>query len=144
MCCYVVFVSGGGAASYQSQRYDDAGTDSTTTILQLSTSSSLFSFRLLLYYIADDCCVRKIVTLESMIEQGPRLVLQDDGNSAFISNAELALSKLGLSGFFQAVIIGDECEHPKPHPEPKLWAALEELDKSGSHLSFDLILVRLA
>ncbi|KAL5067248.1 hypothetical protein RYX36_018135, partial [Vicia faba] len=47
-------------------------------------------------------------------------------------NAELALSKLGLSDFFQAVIIGDECEHPKPHPEPYL-KGLEALKASKDH-----------
>ncbi|CAI8609362.1 unnamed protein product [Vicia faba] len=47
-------------------------------------------------------------------------------------NAELALSKLGLSDFFQAVIIGDECEHPKPHPEPYL-KGLEALKSSKDH-----------
>ncbi|KAL5055455.1 hypothetical protein RYX36_036137 [Vicia faba] len=47
-------------------------------------------------------------------------------------NAELALSKLGLSDFFQAVIIGDECEHPKPHPEPYL-KGIEALKASKDH-----------
>ncbi|KAH0855320.1 hypothetical protein HID58_013774 [Brassica napus] len=31
-------------------------------------------------------------------------------------NAELMISKLGLTDFFQAVILGSECEYPKPHP----------------------------
>ncbi|XP_058778141.1 haloacid dehalogenase-like hydrolase domain-containing protein Sgpp isoform X2 [Vicia villosa] len=47
-------------------------------------------------------------------------------------NAELALSKLGLTDFFQAVIIGDECEHAKPHPEPFL-KGLEALKASKDH-----------
>ncbi|CAN1333951.1 Haloacid dehalogenase-like hydrolase domain-containing protein Sgpp [Linum perenne] len=47
-------------------------------------------------------------------------------------NAELAISKLGLSDFFQAVILGDECEHAKPHPEP-YQKALEVLQVSKDH-----------
>uniref|UniRef100_A0A9I9D6R4 Haloacid dehalogenase-like hydrolase domain-containing protein Sgpp n=1 Tax=Cucumis melo TaxID=3656 RepID=A0A9I9D6R4_CUCME len=31
-------------------------------------------------------------------------------------NAELMISMLGLMDFFETIIIGDECEHPKPHP----------------------------
>ncbi|XP_038903561.1 haloacid dehalogenase-like hydrolase domain-containing protein Sgpp [Benincasa hispida] len=38
------------------------------------------------------------------------------------TNAELVISMLGLTGFFEVVIIGDECEHAKPHPEPCLKA----------------------
>ncbi|KAE9606851.1 putative sugar-terminal-phosphatase [Lupinus albus] len=47
-------------------------------------------------------------------------------------NAELLLSKLGLSDFFEAVIIGDECEHAKPHPDPYL-KGLEVLKASKDH-----------
>ncbi|KAJ0113201.1 hypothetical protein Patl1_01198 [Pistacia atlantica] len=47
-------------------------------------------------------------------------------------NAELMISKLGLSDFFDVVIIGDECEHAKPHPEPYL-KALEVLNVSKDH-----------
>ncbi|CAN0842771.1 Haloacid dehalogenase-like hydrolase domain-containing protein Sgpp [Linum grandiflorum] len=47
-------------------------------------------------------------------------------------NAELAISKLGLCDFFQAVILGDECEHAKPHPEP-YQKALELLQVSKEH-----------
>ncbi|KAK4770354.1 hypothetical protein SAY87_030886 [Trapa incisa] len=38
------------------------------------------------------------------------------------ANAELLISQLGLSDFFQAVVIGSECEHAKPHPDPYLKA----------------------
>lgn len=48
------------------------------------------------------------------------------------ANAELMISKLGLSDFFDAVIIGDECEHAKPHPDPYL-KALEVLKASKDH-----------
>ncbi|XP_057449716.1 haloacid dehalogenase-like hydrolase domain-containing protein Sgpp isoform X2 [Lotus japonicus] len=47
-------------------------------------------------------------------------------------NAELIISKLGLSYFFDAVILGDECEHAKPHPEPYL-KGLEALKASKNH-----------
>ncbi|KAI4371481.1 hypothetical protein MLD38_019711 [Melastoma candidum] len=47
-------------------------------------------------------------------------------------NAELMISMLGLSDFFQAVILGSECKHAKPHPEPYL-KALEVLDASKEH-----------
>ncbi|EFH57419.1 hypothetical protein ARALYDRAFT_902141 [Arabidopsis lyrata subsp. lyrata] len=47
-------------------------------------------------------------------------------------NAELMISKLGLTDFFQAVILGSECEHPKPHPGPYL-KALEVLNVSKEH-----------
>jgi len=48
------------------------------------------------------------------------------------ANAELLISRLGLSDFFEAVILGDECEHPKPHPEAYL-KALEILKISKDH-----------
>ncbi|OAP10435.1 hypothetical protein AXX17_AT2G35620 [Arabidopsis thaliana] len=47
-------------------------------------------------------------------------------------NAELMISKLGLTDFFQAVILGSECEFPKPHPGPYL-KALEVLNVSKEH-----------
>ncbi|CAH8362914.1 unnamed protein product [Eruca vesicaria subsp. sativa] len=47
-------------------------------------------------------------------------------------NAELMISKLGLTDFFQAVILGSECEYPKPHPGPYL-KALEVLNVSKEH-----------
>lgn len=48
------------------------------------------------------------------------------------ANAELMLSILGLTDFFDAVIIGGECEHAKPHPEPYL-KGLEALKASKDH-----------
>lgn len=47
-------------------------------------------------------------------------------------NAELMISMLGLSDFFEAIIIGDECEYAKPHPDPYL-RALELLKVSKDH-----------
>lgn len=47
-------------------------------------------------------------------------------------NAELMISLLGLSDFFEAVIIGGECEHAKPHPDPYL-KGLEALKASKDH-----------
>ncbi|CAN6179756.1 unnamed protein product [Urochloa humidicola] len=47
-------------------------------------------------------------------------------------NAELMISLLGLSDFFQAVIVGGECEQPKPSPYPYL-KALKELQVSAEH-----------
>ncbi|GLT44756.1 hypothetical protein SLA2020_186340 [Shorea laevis] len=47
-------------------------------------------------------------------------------------NAELMINKLGLSEFFDTVVIGDECEHGKPHPDPYL-RALEVLKVSKDH-----------
>ncbi|KAF5477705.1 hypothetical protein F2P56_004322 [Juglans regia] len=47
-------------------------------------------------------------------------------------NAELMISKLGLSDFFDALIIGGECKHAKPYPDPYL-KALEILNVSKDH-----------
>ncbi|XBI34192.1 hypothetical protein VPH35_120028 [Triticum aestivum] len=47
-------------------------------------------------------------------------------------NAELMIKLLGLSDFFQAVIVGGECEKPKPAPFPYL-KALKELGVSAAH-----------
>ncbi|KAI4327229.1 hypothetical protein L6164_019717 [Bauhinia variegata] len=47
-------------------------------------------------------------------------------------NAELMIKILGLSDFFDVVIIGGECEHAKPHPDPYL-KALEALKASKDH-----------
>ncbi|KAE8712790.1 Haloacid dehalogenase-like hydrolase domain-containing protein Sgpp [Hibiscus syriacus] len=47
-------------------------------------------------------------------------------------NAELMISKLGLKDFFNVVIVGSECEHAKPYPDPYL-KALELLKVSKDH-----------
>ncbi|PSS11609.1 Haloacid dehalogenase-like hydrolase domain-containing protein Sgpp [Actinidia chinensis var. chinensis] len=47
-------------------------------------------------------------------------------------NAELMISTLGLSDFFDCVILGNECEHGKPFPDPYL-KALEALKVSKDH-----------
>ncbi|KAH7833738.1 hypothetical protein Vadar_009267 [Vaccinium darrowii] len=47
-------------------------------------------------------------------------------------NAELMISTLGLSDFFEAVILGDDCEHAKPFPDPYL-KALDILKVSKDH-----------
>ena len=47
-------------------------------------------------------------------------------------NAELMIYILGLSDFFQAVILGCECENAKPHPEPFL-KGLEAIKASKDH-----------
>ncbi|CAO2184116.1 unnamed protein product, partial [Urochloa humidicola] len=47
-------------------------------------------------------------------------------------NAELMISLLGLSDFFQAIIVGGECEQPKPAPYPYL-KAIKELQVSADH-----------
>lgn len=48
------------------------------------------------------------------------------------ANAELMVSILGLSEFFEVLIIGGECEHAKPYPDPYL-KALEVLNVSKDH-----------
>ncbi|KAI5655841.1 hypothetical protein M9H77_33028 [Catharanthus roseus] len=48
------------------------------------------------------------------------------------SNAELMISLLGLTDFFEAIIIGSECERAKPFPDPYL-KALELLKVSKDH-----------
>lgn len=48
------------------------------------------------------------------------------------ANAELMLSILGLTDFFEALIIGSECDHAKPHPDPYL-KGLEVLNESKDH-----------
>ncbi|KAL3743364.1 hypothetical protein ACJRO7_018633 [Eucalyptus globulus] len=48
------------------------------------------------------------------------------------ANAELIISILGLSDFFEALVVGSECEHAKPHPEPYL-KALDLLKASKEH-----------
>ncbi|XP_072975106.1 haloacid dehalogenase-like hydrolase domain-containing protein Sgpp [Typha angustifolia] len=47
-------------------------------------------------------------------------------------NAELMISCVGLSDFFQEVVIGDECERSKPYPDPYL-TALRRLKASPGH-----------
>lgn len=48
------------------------------------------------------------------------------------SNAELIISMLGLSDFFELLIIGSECERAKPFPDPYL-KALQVLGVSPEH-----------
>ncbi|CAK9172641.1 unnamed protein product [Ilex paraguariensis] len=47
-------------------------------------------------------------------------------------NAELMISLLGLSDFFEAVILGSDCARAKPFPDPYL-KALEVLNVSKDH-----------
>lgn len=47
-------------------------------------------------------------------------------------NAELMISMLGLTDFFQVVVVGSECERAKPLPDPYL-KALKELKASAEH-----------
>lgn len=47
-------------------------------------------------------------------------------------NAELMVSILGLSDFFESIIIGSECDRAKPHPDPYL-KALQVLNTSKDH-----------
>ncbi|KAI0509903.1 hypothetical protein KFK09_010503 [Dendrobium nobile] len=47
-------------------------------------------------------------------------------------NAELMISILGLSDFFQVIVLGCECERAKPFPDPYL-RALKELNASPKH-----------
>lgn len=47
-------------------------------------------------------------------------------------NAELMISLLGLTDFFQALILGDDCERAKPFPDPYL-KALDVLKVSKEH-----------
>ena len=44
---------------------------------------------------------------------------------------QLMLGSSGLLGCFETIVTGDECSHPKPHPEPYL-SALKLLDVSAS------------
>ncbi|XVF10976.1 hypothetical protein REPUB_Repub07fG0229300 [Reevesia pubescens] len=52
--------------------------------------------------------------------------------NALKPNAELMISKLSLKDFFDAVILGSDCEHAKPYPDPYL-KALEVLKVSKDH-----------
>ncbi|KAB2626933.1 haloacid dehalogenase-like hydrolase domain-containing protein Sgpp [Pyrus ussuriensis x Pyrus communis] len=47
-------------------------------------------------------------------------------------NAELILSKLKLTDFFEIVVLGEECVRAKPFPDPYL-TALEKLNLSNEH-----------
>ncbi|XP_062174028.1 haloacid dehalogenase-like hydrolase domain-containing protein Sgpp isoform X2 [Alnus glutinosa] len=47
-------------------------------------------------------------------------------------NAELLISMLGLSDFFEIVVLGDECERQKPFPDSYL-KALQALEVSNKH-----------
>lgn len=47
-------------------------------------------------------------------------------------NAELIISKLGLSDFFQSVVLANDCARVKPFPDPYL-KGLEGVNSSPSH-----------
>lgn len=47
-------------------------------------------------------------------------------------NAEMMISALGLTDFFDCVVLGSECEHAKPYPDPYL-KALDTLKVSKDH-----------
>ncbi|KAB1225035.1 Haloacid dehalogenase-like hydrolase domain-containing protein Sgpp [Morella rubra] len=47
-------------------------------------------------------------------------------------NAELLISMIGLSDFFEILVLGNECERQKPFPDPYL-KALQALEVSDKH-----------
>jgi len=51
---------------------------------------------------------------------------------AAVTNAELIISILGLSDFFQLIVTGEDCERSKPFPDPYL-RALHLLGASPDH-----------
>lgn len=57
-------------------------------------------------------------------------------------NAELMISLLGLTDFFHAVILGSDCEHAKPFPDPYL-KALELLKVSKEQTCIFEVLVQV-
>lgn len=48
------------------------------------------------------------------------------------ANAELMISMLGLTDFFQLVVLGCECDRAKPFPDPYL-KAIKDLQVSPGH-----------
>lgn len=48
------------------------------------------------------------------------------------ANAQLMISLLGLTDFFQLIVVGSECDRPKPYPDPYL-KALKDLGASPNH-----------
>ncbi|KAJ8552691.1 hypothetical protein K7X08_020084 [Anisodus acutangulus] len=48
------------------------------------------------------------------------------------ANAELCINQVGLADFFDADILGSDCKHAKPYPDPYL-KALEVLNVSKDH-----------
>lgn len=48
------------------------------------------------------------------------------------ANAELCINQVGLADFFDALILGSDCKHAKPYPDPYL-KALEVLNVSKDH-----------
>lgn len=48
------------------------------------------------------------------------------------SNAELLITMLGLTDFFETVVLAEECERPKPYPDPYL-KGLDALNVSPKH-----------
>lgn len=48
------------------------------------------------------------------------------------SNAELLITMLGLTDFFETVVLAEECERAKPYPDPYL-KGLEALKVSPQH-----------
>lgn len=59
------------------------------------------------------------------------------------SNAELLISTLGLSDFFEVVVLANDCERQKPFPDPYL-RALQVLEVSPKHtLVFEVWLPEL-
>lgn len=45
---------------------------------------------------------------------------------------ELCINQIGLADFFDALIVGSECKHAKPYPDPYL-KALKVLNVSKDH-----------
>lgn len=60
------------------------------------------------------------------------------------ANAQLMISLLGLTDFFQLIVVGSECDRPKPYPDPYL-KALKDLGASPNHtFVFEVVLLLLA
>lgn len=57
--------------------------------------------------------------LKLLREQGLKLAVVTNKPTEFTLPL---LQRMGLAGFFEAVVCGDTCAHKKPHPEPMLHA----------------------
>jgi len=58
------------------------------------------------------------------------------------ANAELIISILGLSDFFQLIVTGEDCERSKPFPDPYL-RSLDLLGASPDHTLFEDSTIRV-
>ncbi|MED6181247.1 hypothetical protein PIB30_017637 [Stylosanthes scabra] len=108
---------------------------SNCVVKRFSSYSSYRVMQKLSSISSTDACTQVVANALKGVDTGDTIHTPEAGNTVkrgARSGSLYIKIKLGLSGFFDAVVIGGECQHGKPRPDPYL-KGLEALKASNDH-----------